>query len=102
MTIRKFSSEIGNFVESLTDVEKRSLEEISLAVFGHEVILGLEYHQILKEIYDSGMFVVDLIVGLAIQKVRQRRAANCEGLLRPISQFCSESRETSKSAVFNQ
>jgi nucleoside diphosphate kinase len=60
----KISSEIGNFVESLTEVEKRSLEEITLAVFGPEVILGLEYHQILKEIYDSGMFVVDFIVGL--------------------------------------
>ena len=44
----KISSEIGIFVQSLTDVEKRSLEEISLAVFGPEVILGLEYHQILK------------------------------------------------------
>jgi hypothetical protein len=28
------------------------------------VILGLEYHRILKEIYDSGMFVVDFIVAL--------------------------------------
>jgi nucleoside diphosphate kinase len=60
----KICSEIGDFVESLTDVEKSLLEEISLAIFGPEVILGLEYHEILKEIYDSGMFVVDFIVGL--------------------------------------
>jgi hypothetical protein len=58
------SSEIGNFVESLTDAEKKSLEAINLAVFGPEVILGLEYRRMLKEIYDSGMFVVDFHVAL--------------------------------------
>ena len=46
------------------DAEQKSLEEISLAVFGPEVILGLEYRQMLREIYDSAMFVVDFLVAL--------------------------------------
>jgi hypothetical protein len=58
------SSEIGTFVESLTDAEKKVLHEITLAIFGPEVVLGLEYRRMLREIYDTGMFVVDFVISL--------------------------------------
>jgi nucleoside diphosphate kinase len=57
-------SEIGNFIESLTFAEKKSLEEMSLTILGPEVILGLEFPQILRRIYHSGIFVVDFLIGL--------------------------------------
>jgi hypothetical protein len=58
------SSEIGTFVESLIDAEKKVLDEITLAIFGPEVVLGLEYRRMLREIYDKGMFVVDFLISL--------------------------------------
>jgi hypothetical protein len=58
------SSEIGTFVDSLIDEEKKVLDEITLAIFGPEVVLGLEYRRMLREIYDTGMFVVDFLISL--------------------------------------
>lgn len=58
------SLEIGAFAESLTYEERKLLEETGLAIFGPEVILGREYRQILRKIYDSGMFVADFLIGV--------------------------------------
>jgi len=37
---------------------------MSLTILGPEVILGLEFPQILARIYHSGIFVVDFLIGL--------------------------------------
>jgi nucleoside diphosphate kinase len=58
------SAEIGNFLESLTDEDRKSLNQITFAIFGPEVILGGEYAEMLKQIYAAGLFVVVFRIAL--------------------------------------